>query len=145
VFSYADTQRYRLGTNYLQLPVNRPACSVANNQRDGLMQYAPYGGGTVNYEPSSLIEGSPQEMRQPPLENAYYEGYAARKKIELTNDFEQAGQRYRSLKKDEQDHLVDNIADSLSKANKNIQHRMVHNLSQADVDLGKRVGQGVHL
>ncbi|HEU0137046.1 MAG TPA: catalase, partial [Flavobacterium sp.] len=34
-FSYSDTQRYRVGTNYLQLPINRPAKHVATNQRDG--------------------------------------------------------------------------------------------------------------
>lgn len=41
IFSYADTQRHRLGANYLQLPVNRPQVPVNNNQRDGTMQYGP--------------------------------------------------------------------------------------------------------
>ena len=39
IFSYADTQRHRLGANYLQLPINRPKAAVNNNQRDGAMQY----------------------------------------------------------------------------------------------------------
>ena len=56
-FSYADTQRYRLGPNYLQLPVNRPIVPVNNEQRDGPMQYAPYGNGSVNYEPNTLAGG----------------------------------------------------------------------------------------
>ena len=35
-FSYSDTQRYRVGPNYLQLPVNQPKnAQVATNQRDG--------------------------------------------------------------------------------------------------------------
>ena len=34
-FSYSDTQRYRVGPNYLQLPVNPPKSEVATNQRDG--------------------------------------------------------------------------------------------------------------
>ena len=39
-FSYCDTQRYRVGPNYLQLPVNRPKnAEVATNQRDGQMAY----------------------------------------------------------------------------------------------------------
>ncbi len=37
--SYSDTQRYRVGPNYLQLPVNRPKIRVATNQRDGQMTY----------------------------------------------------------------------------------------------------------
>ena len=39
-FSYSDTQRYRVGPNYLQLPVNQAkAARVATNQRDGQMAY----------------------------------------------------------------------------------------------------------
>lgn len=30
VHSYADTQRYRLGANYLQMPVNAPRCPFMN-------------------------------------------------------------------------------------------------------------------
>ena len=38
LFSYPDTQRYSLGANYLQIPVNCPYAVVHNNQRDGVMQ-----------------------------------------------------------------------------------------------------------
>lgn len=55
-FSYSDTQRYRVGPNYLQLPVNAPKNgAVATNQRDGQMAYHQDHGGEnphVNYEPS---------------------------------------------------------------------------------------------
>jgi catalase len=59
-FSYADTQRHRLGPNYLQLPVNRPIVEVNNSQRDGAMQFDKFSG-PVNYEPSSIAGGSPVE------------------------------------------------------------------------------------
>ena len=36
-FSYSDTQRYRIGSNYLQLPVNAPKAPVRTNQRRGQM------------------------------------------------------------------------------------------------------------
>ncbi|WP_029149303.1 catalase [Microbacterium indicum] len=40
VFSYPDAQRYRIGTNYNQLPVNRPhAAPTANYMHEGNMQY----------------------------------------------------------------------------------------------------------
>src|SRR5205085_4874431 len=56
--SYSDTQRYRVGPNYLQLPINRPKTHVATNQRDGQMAYHVDSAGTnanphINYEPSS--------------------------------------------------------------------------------------------
>jgi catalase len=145
VFSYADTQRHRLGPNYLQIPVNRPQVPVNNNQRDGFMQYAPYGGGTVNYEPNTLGDGMPNEAQATPDEKYLLEGAVIRRKISLTSDFEQAGQRYHSLNKVEQAHLVDNIVDSLDKANKQIQKRMVENLTKADAELGKRVANGLKL
>ncbi len=67
-----------------------------------------------------------------------------RQKISLTNDFQQAGQRYRSLSEVDQDHLVDNVADSLGKADKPIQRRMVANLAKADSELGKRVAKALN-
>jgi catalase len=145
IFSYADTQRHRLGPNYLQLPINRPQVPVNNNQRDGAMQYAPYNGGTVNYEPNTLAGGMPHEAPTVAKTQAHLEGNIVRQKISLTNDFKQAGERYRSLNKMDQDHLVDNIVDSLGKADKSIQQRMVGNLTKADSEFGKRVKQGLKL
>lgn len=145
IFSYADTQRYRVGTNYLQLPINRPLASVDNNQRDGVMQYAPYGGGTVNYEPNALADGQPSEAPPIPAEDQSISGSVTRQKIILTNDFQQAGERYLSLDKMNQDHLVDNIVDSLKNADKPIQVRMVGNLIKADSEFGRRVAEGLNL
>ena len=39
VFSYSDAHRYRIGTNYLQLPVNSPRNAVHSYNRDGAMRY----------------------------------------------------------------------------------------------------------
>ena len=60
--SYSDTQRYRVGPNYLQLPINAPqvGCPFATNQRDGQMAYYVDQTGKnrhINYEPSTLGEG----------------------------------------------------------------------------------------
>ena len=60
--SYSDTQRYRVGANYLQLPINapQPGVKVYSNQRDGQMTYSVDGTGPnrhINYEPSTLAEG----------------------------------------------------------------------------------------
>jgi catalase len=143
IFSYADTQRHRLGANYLQLPVNRPQVIVNDNQRDGAMQYAPYGGGTVNYEPNTLADGMPREAAPTAMHRESIRGEVGRRKISITNDFGQAGGRYRSLGNMDQDHLVDNIVDSLRKADKSIQRRMVENLTKADPEFGKRVARGL--
>lgn len=39
VFSYSDTQRYRLGVNYQMLPINQPKCPFHNNHHDGHMNF----------------------------------------------------------------------------------------------------------
>lgn len=143
-FSYNDTQRYRLGTNYLQLPINRPKVPVNNNQRDGAMQIGSFSG-QVNYEPNSLAGGMPKEATAGPVSVHRAEGEVIRRKISLTNDFGQAGEKYRSLNKIDQGHLIDNIVDSLRKADKPIQERMMSNFTKADPELGRRVAEGLKL
>jgi catalase len=145
IFSYADTQRHRLGPNYLQLPVNRPLVPVNNDLVDGAMQYAPYDLGTVNYEPNTLAEGMPKEAPITCGMQEHLHGDIGRQKISSANDFKQAGERFRSLGKMDQDHLVDNIVDSLSHADKPIQKRMVENLGKADPEFGRRVAKGLKL
>jgi catalase len=145
LFSYADTQRHRLGPNYLQIPVNQPKVAVNNNQRDGFMQSGVGQTGTVNFGPNSLGGGEPHQSGEPTFEGRPFTGGHVRQKIALTNDFQQAGERYRSLSRMDQDHLVDNIVDPLSHAKPEIQKRMVENLKKADAELGKRVEKGLKL
>jgi catalase len=60
LFAYNDAQRYRLGTNYAQLPVNAPQCPSHNNQRDGAMRFDGNAGAAPNYGPNS-VTGTPVE------------------------------------------------------------------------------------
>jgi len=143
-FSYADTQRYRLGANYLQLPINHPLVPVNNNQRDGAMQIGEFSG-QVNYEPSSLADAILKETTSGASRVYRIEGEVTRQKINLTNDFAQAGERYRSLSKMDQEHLVDNLIADLMHINKPIQQRIIENLTKADVELGKSVANGLKL
>ncbi|RPB25228.1 catalase-domain-containing protein [Terfezia boudieri ATCC MYA-4762] len=50
-FSYFDTQITRLGINWEELPINRPACPVMNFNRDGAMKHRIHKG-KVNYWPN---------------------------------------------------------------------------------------------
>jgi catalase len=143
-FSYADTQRYRLGANYLQLPINHPLVPANNNQRDGAMQTQEFSG-QVNYEPSNLADAMLKEAPSSASRINRIEGEVTRQKINLTNDFAQAGGRYRSLSKMDQEHLVDNFIADLMHINKPIQQRIIENLTKADVKLGKSVANGLKL
>lgn len=143
-FSYSDTQRYRVGTNYLQLPINAPKKHVATNQRDGQMTYfvdrAPGQSPHVNYEPSSLgglQEAGPAGKEHEPAYNAKL----VRQKLERANDFGQAGDTYRSFEDWERDELVANLAANLHICRPVIQEKMIGYFTQADPDYGRRVAE----
>ncbi|HUE76149.1 MAG TPA: catalase [Chloroflexota bacterium] len=146
-FSYSDTQRYRVGPNYLQVPINQPNAAVATNQRDGQMaqrvDLAPGQNPHVNYEPNSL--GGLKEAPLPgPVEHGpVITGRLTRQTIERTNDYKQAGERYRTIEQWEQDDLVKNLTDNLMQCEHHIKERMVWHLSQCDQGFGKRVATGL--
>jgi catalase len=146
-FSYSDTQRYRVGPNYLQLPVNQAKnAKVATNQRDGQMAYSVDGTGEnphVNYEPS--ITGGLQEAPKPSHDELgpVIEGRLTRKRIERTNDYQQAGERYLLSEPWEKDELVANWIGNLSQCDRPIQERMLWHLFMAEDELGQRVGDGL--
>jgi catalase len=133
-----------LGPNYLQIPVNRPVVEVNNSQRDGLMQMGEYSG-PVNYEPASIAGGSPVEASSETPFKYRVEGEVAKKKISKTNDFQQAGAKYRSLSKKDQEHLIDNLIADLTPIDKLIQQRVIANLTKADPELGKAITKGLKL
>jgi catalase len=146
-FSYSDTQRYRVGPNYLQLPVNRAkSAEVSTNQRDGQMTYHVDGAGEnphVNYEPSTM--GGLQEAPDPTHDEQGPEivGRLTRKRIPLTNDYQQAGQRYLLMEQWERDDLVSNLVTLIGEATREVQERMVWHFLMCEDELGLRVGEGL--
>jgi len=143
-FSYADTQRHRLGPNFLQIPVNTPTIEVNNSQRDGPMQMGKYSG-PVNYEPASIAEGAPMESASGTQSTFQTEGYAIRKKISKTNDFQQATAKYLSLSKTDKEHLIDNFVADLTPIQKQVQQRVIANLKKVDQELAELVTKGLKL
>ncbi|MDP9395019.1 MAG: catalase [Actinomycetota bacterium] len=145
-FSYSDTQRYRVGPNYLQLPVNRPKVNVNTNQQGGQMSYGRDNVGSnphVNYEPS--ITGGLREAQYSTHDEQgpVITGRLTRKRIPRTNDYVQPGQRYLLSEQWEKDDLVTNLVAALSQCNREIQERMVWHLFMCEDELGQRVGEGL--
>ncbi len=144
-FSYSDTQRYRVGPNYLQLPINAPVVPVNTNQRDGQMAHGVDGTGRnphVNYEPNSTGGLSEADPAGPPYEPEIH-GRLTRSRIERTNDFAQAGERYRTMPDWEREDLVANMVALLGQCERQIQDRMVGLFGQCDPDYGARVAGGL--
>jgi catalase len=145
-FSYSDTQRHRVGTNYLQLPINAPKTHIATNQREGQMMYhvdkAPGQNPHVNYEPSllgGLKEATPAGKPHEPAYNAKL----VRQTIERTNNFGQAGDTYRKFEEWEREELISNLVGVLSICAPQIQDKMLEYFTQADADYGRRVAEGL--
>ena len=145
--SYSDTQRYRVGPNYLQLPVNRGQSPVHTNQRDGQMTYAVDAGSEnphVNYEPSSL--GGLKEAPKKPEAQPYIQGHLGRYQTARTqDDYTQAGETYRKFNDVEKNDLIANLTGALAQCPEAMQLRMVWHFYHCDADYGMRVANGLQI
>jgi catalase len=110
LFAYHDAHRYRLGANYLLLPVNQPkAVKAKNYQRDGYMRFDGNEGDTPNYYPNSFGGPEPDmKVAEPAFEVS---GTIARQPYTHPNsDFVQPGDLYRKVMTDiNREHLIGNI------------------------------------
>ncbi|MDQ3304369.1 MAG: catalase, partial [Actinomycetota bacterium] len=147
LFSYLDTQITRLGgPNFAQLPINRPAAPVNDNQRDGFGQQAVHAGRAA-YSPNSIGGGCPfatgeagyVHFPQP------VEGTKVRKRAQSFDDhYSQATLFWNSLSEAEREHEVGAFSFELSKvADPAIVARMVANLANVDAQLAG--GVATHL
>jgi catalase len=144
LFSYADTQRYRIGANYLDVPVNRPVAPVANNNQDGALSTLPRSG-DVNYEPSVTTAGRRDDARFE-ASKAPLTGSVQQRPIDRKQDFAQAGDLYRSLTDSERENLIKNLAGDLGKVkNAAVKLKMTSHFYRADTDYGTRLARAVGL
>jgi len=142
IFSYNDTQLYRVGTNVLQLPINAPRVAVNNNNQDGELN-AGKRTGLVNYEPSRLTPRPQDESAR--YSSLKLSGTSQQVGIEKTLNFRQAGEFYRALNKSEQANLISNLAGDLGKVtNDDTRYTMLSHFYKADADYGTRITAAVN-
>ncbi|MGW0810578.1 catalase [Nonomuraea sp. NPDC002799] len=146
-FSYSDTQRYRVGPNYLQLPVNQARnAAIRTNQRDGQMTYFVDTAGEsphINYEPSLRDGLREAELPYPDEIGPVVTGRLTRRRLPRTNDYAQAGQRYLLMEQWERDDLVHNFVGALRQCDRRVAERMVWHFLLVEDNLGLRVGEGL--
>ncbi len=144
VFSYPDAQRYRVGTNYAQIPVNAPhAAAVHNYSQDGAQRhgfnapdvpvYAPNGFGGAAADPSVAQEGSWES-----------DGELVRAAATLhadDDDFGQAGGLYRNVFTPEQRQRFVAVLTGQAKSLTvdAIKQRFVQYWTNVDTDLGAQL------
>ncbi len=138
LFSYGDAQRYRLGVNHHQIPVNAPKCPFNSYHRDGAMRTDGNQGATIGYEPNSKGEWQQQpDFSEPPLA---IEGAADRWDHRVDGDYySQPGNLFRLLTAEKQQLLFENTARSVGGASREIQQRHIANCTKADPAYGAGV------
>ncbi|GFG37055.1 hypothetical protein Cfor_00749, partial [Coptotermes formosanus] len=115
LFAYSDTQRYRLGINHLQLPVNCPFGSrgVTNYQRDG--HAALYNqDGAPNYYPNSF--GGPQDLPSAAISQFSVSGDVARYNSSNEDNYGQATMFWNTLTAEQKENTERNIVEHLKGA-----------------------------
>jgi catalase len=131
IFSYADAHRYRIGTHYELLPVNRPKAAVNTYHADGPMRFDAPKGTDAYYEPNSF--GGPVENKifaEPPLKLS---GDAARYNHRDGNDdYTQPGDLFRLMSPNQQAQLFGNIAAAMTGVPEEIIQRQLVHFHKAD-------------
>lgn len=135
LFSYGDAQRYRLGVNHHQVPVNAPKCPFHSYHRDGALRSDGNYGKTLGYEPNSKGEWQQQaEFAEPALALG---GAAAHWDHRTDEDYySQPGALFRLMNSVQQQVLFDNTARSLQGVSDTVQQRHIDNCNKADPAYG---------
>jgi len=144
LFSYGDAQRYRLGVNHHQIPVNAPKCPFHSYHRDGAMRIDGNQGATIGYEPNSKGEWQQQpDFSEPPLA---IEGMADHWNHREDDDYySQPGALFRLMTPAQQQVLFENTARSVGGASVEVQKRHIDNCSKADPAYGAGVAKALGL
>jgi catalase len=142
LFSYPDAHRYRIGTHYEALPVNKPRCPVAHYHRDGTMPFGLRTNPDAYYEPNSF--GGPVEdpsVTEPPHR---YAGEVGRYDFRGTADhFSQPRALFELFDEGERQRLFDNYANAMSGVPGEILERQFKLLDQVHPDYGRGVRDAV--
>ena len=124
IFSYPDAQRYRVGTHYEDLPVNRPIVEVNTYNLDGSMNYKVKDPTKAFYEPNSF-DGPIEDKNylEPDLD---LQGAASRYDHRVGNDdFSQVRALFNLMSQNQKEQLFSNIKDAMAGVPRDIVDRQI--------------------
>lgn len=144
LFSYGDTQRYRLGVNHHLIPVNAPRCPMHGYHRDGAMRIDDNYGGTLGHEPNDQGEWAEQpDYAEPSL---LIDGEADHwNHREDTDYFSQPGELFRLMSPAQRQVLCENTGRAMGDAPGEIKIRHISNCLQADPAYGEGVAKALSI
>ena len=143
LFSYGDAQRYRLGVNHAQIPVNTPRCPYHSFHRDGAMRVDGNQGSRLHYEPNSYGEWQQQpDFFEPPL--AIGDMADRFDYWETEPDyFTQPGNLFRLMSQEQQQVLFENTARNMQGVPEAIKMKHICHCMQADPAYGQGVAKAM--
>lgn len=146
IFSYADTQRYRLGANYLQIPINAPRCPFMNRQYDGagaIMARTK----DVNYFPSTTTRDDTVDVSNYTQPKRNVSGTPTRRHLTKQNNFGQPGERWRNFDANRRERFVVRVAETLNapKVSKQLKATWIEYWTRCDRELGSKVAAKVKM
>lgn len=145
LFNYPDAQRYRLGVNYHQIPVNAARCPVHSNHRDGTTRVDGNYGSTLHYEPNSFGQWQEQpQYAEPPLK---INGDAAHWNFREDDSdyFSQPRALFNLMNAAQKQALFDNTAAAMGDAPDFIKYRHIRNCNACDPAYGEGVAKALGL
>jgi catalase len=138
IFAYGDAHRYRVGTHYEALPVNRPKSATNNYHSDGSMRFDSPKGNDAYYEPNSF--NGPKEdktIAEPPLKiSGDADRYDHR---EGNDDYVQVRALYNLFDAEQRQRLYQNYAAAMDGVPDEIVQRQVGHLNKVDPSYGAGV------
>ncbi|MDH5858195.1 catalase [Lampropedia aestuarii] len=145
LFNYADAQRFRLGVNYHQIPVNQARCPVHSNHRDGQGRVDGNYGSLPHYEPNSFGQWQSQpEFMEPPLKLTGHADHWSFHEDDH-NYFEQPGKLFRLMNDSQKEALFGNTGRAMDDAPEFIKFRHIRNCHAADPAYGAGVAKALGL
>jgi len=152
LFSYSDTQRYRLGVNYQYLPVNRAKSEINTHNQDGSGNFL-HTKTSVNYQPNgydqtslSREEGIYSQDNRARNSSVMLKGRTQQEAIRKTDHFLQPGEVYRKMSDHEKTNLIKNFAADLGQVKSlEIRAKIVAHAYLSDQDYGRRLAESVNV
>jgi catalase len=139
LFSYGDAQRYRLGINHQQIPVNAPKCPVHSYHRDGAMRVDGNHGGLLHTSQTATANG----RSSPRLPNHLWPCTAP--STTGTDYYSQPAALFRLLNTGQKQVLFDNTARAMGDAPREVKMRHIANCTKVDPAYGKGVAMALKL
>ena len=143
LFSYGDAQRYRLGVNHHQIPVNQPKCPVHSFHRDGAMRVDGNHGSKLSYGPNSYGEWNAQPEYKEPSLPIHGDGDRWNFREDDDNYFEQPGRLFNLMSNEQKQQLFDNTARDMKDFEKHNKIRHISHCYQADPAYGEGVAKAL--